>query len=196
MIMQKHSASLPELLKRATTLFLDRDGVLNIQRPNDYVKQWDEFIFVPGIREVLAAMSKQFDRIVVVTNQQGVGKGIMSRHDLEVIHARMLEEVERVGGKIDAVYCATETAEHDVQKLRKPEIGMALQAKHDFPEIDFSTSIMIGDSAGDMGFGKNAAMTTVFVGKPSLLTEEEKKLVDHYCRSLQEFLEGICYCEN
>ncbi len=195
MIMQKHSATLPELLQRTTTLFLDRDGVLNVQIPNDYVKQWNEFVFVPGTLEVLSAMRKQFTRMVVVTNQQGVGKGMMSRSDLDQIHAQMLEEVEKAGGKIDAIYCATETAENDTQKLRKPNIGMALQAKQDFSDIDFSTSIMVGDSPSDMQFGKNAGMATVFVGKLSLLTEEDKKRVDHYCHSLKEFSEGVCYCE-
>ena len=93
-----------------------------------------------------------FKHIIIVTNQRGVGKGIMTRKDLEEIHAYMINEVSGQGGRIDKIYVCTDTSDHS--KNRKPNTGMALQAKDDFPDIDFTKSIMAGDSISDMLFAK------------------------------------------
>ncbi len=169
------------------TLFLDRDGVINLHYPNDYVKNWNEFYFLEGVLEALKKLSHCFARIIIVTNQQGVGKGIMSDEDLKFIHAEMLKEIRKYGGRVHMIYAATEKIEDDFWKMRKPNIGMAKQARKDFPEIDFTKSIMVGDTGSDMRFGKNAGMKTVFVGDDSKITEDEKKLVDFHCENLLDF---------
>ena len=138
------------------TLFLDRDGVINRLRPDDYVKNWEEFEFMPGMLDRLARWSGRFRRILVVTNQRGVGKGIMSLDDLNRIHDRMIEEIERHGGRIDRVYFCTALSPDDPN--RKPQTGMAQQARIDFPDIDFARSLMIGDSESDRQFARNAGM--------------------------------------
>jgi histidinol-phosphate phosphatase family protein len=136
------------------TLFLDRDGIINRLLSNDYVKCWAEFEFLPGVLEALAIWNNRFKHIIVATNQRGVGKGIMTIHDLENIHHRMIREIELHGGRIDRIYYCT--ALSDTDPNRKPNIGMALQAKLDFPDIDFGKSIMIGDSDCDLLFANNA----------------------------------------
>jgi histidinol-phosphate phosphatase family protein len=141
------------------TLFLDRDGVINRLRPNDYVKSWSEFEFLPGVFEALAKFSKQFKRIFIITNQRGVGRGLMSEDDLNEIHRRMVAEIVKQGGRIDKIYYCTDVS--NLHPNRKPNIGMALQAQHDYPEIDFSKSLMIGDSEGDMAFAKNSKMNSI-----------------------------------
>lgn len=151
-----------ENTKPYSALFLDRDGVINQHRPNDYVKSPDEFVFTDGTLEALRLLSPLFDHIVIVTNQRGVGKGIMSREALDEIHVMMLEEIIRQGGRIDKIYVCTATS--DSCKDRKPNTGMALQAKQDFPDIDFTRSIMAGDSISDMLFARNAGMKGVFIG--------------------------------
>jgi len=138
------------------TLFLDRDGVINRHRPDDYVKKWEEFEFNLGIFEDLAVWNKNFKHIVVVTNQRGVGKGIMTEDTLLDIHRKMLEEIESHGGRIDKIYYCTDI--NNDSPNRKPNIGMALQAKADFPDINFSKSVMVGDSESDMDFGRNCGM--------------------------------------
>ena len=138
------------------TLFLDRDGVINRLRPDDYVKNWEEFEFMPGMLDRLARWSGRFRRILVVTNQRGVGKGIMSLDDLNRIHDRMIEEIEHHGGRIDRVYFCTALSPDDPN--RKPQTGMAQQARIDFPDIDFARSLMIGDSESDRQFARNAGM--------------------------------------
>lgn len=166
------------------TLFLDRDGVINKRIVDDYVKKWDEFEFNDGVIDAIKKFKSVFGTIVVVTNQQGIGKGIMHAEDLELIHKNMIYELSYFGGKIDKVYYSPFLASEN-HPTRKPAIGMALQAKKDFPAIDFSKSIMVGDSGSDIEFGKNAGMKTVFIG------EHNKYNADLHCKSLIEFAKLI-----
>src|ERR1051325_2969187 len=144
-------------IDKTWTLFLDRDGVINVRFPGDYVKCVEEFEFIPGVEESIAKLSKIFGRIIVVTNQQGIAKGIYSHEDLNAIHSHMTRMVEIENGKIHAVFYAPQAAEEN-SPMRKPGIGMALQAKKIFPEINFEKSIMVGDTDSDMQFGKAAGM--------------------------------------
>lgn len=143
------------------TLFLDRDGVINEEILGSYVTDWKEFHFCDGALEAIKRLSSCFGRIVVVTNQRGVGRGIMSLDSLKDITSRMTSAISDAGGRIDKVYTAT--AISDADHNRKPNTGMALQAKEDFPEIDFKKSVMVGNSLSDMEFGKRLAMYTVFL---------------------------------
>ena len=145
-------------MKRA--LFLDRDGVLNVRIVDSYVTRPEEFVIIDGVLEALAALAPRFDYIFIVTNQQGIGKGLMTEDDLALIHKAFLEKVTAAGGRIDRVYhCPALKAEHSFQ--RKPAIGMALRARHDFPDLQLRSSVMVGDSRSDMLFGRRAGMQTV-----------------------------------
>lgn len=144
------------------TLFLDRDGVINDRIVGSYVRNWSEFDFLEGVLEAMPILARKFDCIVVVTNQQGIAKGIMTEDDLNKVHLRMVEEIEKHGGRIDKVYfCAKHEREN--APCRKPNVGMAEQAKLDFPSIDFNQAIMVGDSITDIEFGYNMNMKTVLV---------------------------------
>lgn len=164
------------------TLFLDRDGVINKKLDNDYVKHWIEFEFLEGSIEAMKLLSPLFGRIVVVTNQQGIGKGLYRTEDLELIHKNMIYELNYNGGRIDKVYFSPYLNEEN-HPTRKPSTGMGLMAKTDFPEIDFSKSIIVGDSITDMQFGKALGMKTVFISEKT----REDALIDVNCRSLLEF---------
>ena len=148
------------------TLFLDRDGVINKKLEADYVKSLDELEILPGAIEAIVDFSQLFGRIIIVTNQQGVGKKLMTEVDLTEIHQHIRQQVEEAGGRIDAIYHAPQLVAEN-SPMRKPEIGMALQAQKDFPDIDFSKSIMVGDSASDMEFASRAKMPAVFIGSPN-----------------------------
>lgn len=152
-------------------LFLDRDGVINERIVDGYVKNKEEFIFNDGVLDAIKKLSEIFGKIVVVTNQQGIGKGLMTEEDLKKVHDFMLSEIKKAGGRIDNIYFAPGLAS-PTNELRKPNIGMALQAQKDFPEINFSKSVMIGDSPSDMAFGKNAGMKTIFIGQENELADE------------------------
>jgi histidinol-phosphate phosphatase family domain/HAD-superfamily hydrolase, subfamily IIIA len=159
------------------TLFLDRDGVINQRIPSDYVKSWEDFHFCKGSLESIVHLSSHFGRIIVVTNQQGIGKGLMEVSALEDIHQRLKQEITQQGGRLDAIYYCPDLANTN-STCRKPKPGMAWQAKSEFPGIDFHRSLMVGDSISDMAFAKQLEMKTVFIeGK---LEEEEQSRLMHF----------------
>lgn len=141
------------------TLFLDRDGVINYEQVGDYITRWEDFKFYDGVLEALGAFAGRFGRIFIVTNQRGVSKGLMTEQDLWDIHSNMLGTIEAIGARIDKIYYSTEMDGPN----RKPNPGMGWKAKRDFPEIEFSKSVMIGNTMGDMQFGKNIGAYTIFI---------------------------------
>lgn len=178
-------------INKSWTLFLDRDGVINHKLPDDYVKNIDEFQFIQFSAEAVAELSKVFGLILIVTNQQGIGKKLMAESDLEMVHTHMMQGIEEAGGRIDKIYFCPELAEAK-PKDRKPEIGMALKAKKDFPGIDFSKSLMVGDSLSDLQFGRKAGMKTVLVsGYRSQLTDEFVENADFIVSNLWELSKRI-----
>lgn len=172
------------------TLFLDRDGVINERIPGSYVKYISEFEILPGVLEAIYNLSKVFYKMVVVTNQQGVGKNYMSHEDVEMVHRYFVHELENAHTKVDQIYYSPDLASLP-SFTRKPHIGMALQAKEDFPGIDLEKSIMVGDSKSDMQFGRNAGMKTVLVGDkgdsiPSELVDIKTTDLHRFSLILQE----------
>ena len=175
------------------TLFLDRDGVINQRLPDAYVRHWDEFTFLPGVLSALALLRKYVDRIVVVTNQQGIGKEIMTEEDLHTVHQAMLKEVEAAGGKIDAIYFCPDLKTRP-GNCRKPAPAMALKARREAPDIDFSRSTMVGDSASDMAFGRQLGMQTVLIetnGEEIIKLSKTPELVDQRFPSLWAFAKNV-----
>jgi histidinol-phosphate phosphatase family protein len=168
------------------TLFLDRDGVINHQLPNNYVKNIEEFRFIDGAREAIAEFTKDFGRIVLVTNQQGIGKGLMTKEDLKRVHDYMQMEIMASGGKIDDIYFSPDLASSN-SNYRKPNTGMAEEARKNFPEIDFLKSIMVGDSLSDMQMGKRVGMFTLFISNSELRLKE----ADFQMSSLKEVKEVL-----
>ena len=180
-----HKVSLADLdINKDWCLYLDRDGVINKRLPGDYVKNLNEWEWLEDVPKTIADLSELFKYVFVVTNQQGIGKGIMTHDDLAKVHNHLSDEVDACGGKISAIYYAPELDSPN-KVDRKPAIGMATKSKAHFPDVDFSKSIMVGDSESDMEFGKNAGMVTVFI------SESESENGDYRCSSLLEFSEQI-----
>jgi D-glycero-D-manno-heptose 1,7-bisphosphate phosphatase len=159
-------------INKTWTLFLDRDGVINHEKYLDYIHTWEEFRFYDGAKVAIQIFSKKFNRVIVVTNQRGVGKGVTKLADLQNIHSNMTADIEAVGGKLDAVYFCPELESPN----RKPNPGMGLQAVKDFPDIDLSKAIMVGNTLSDMEFGRNLGIKTVFLTttNPGLNTSDER----------------------
>lgn len=166
-----------QLFPADTTLFLDRDGVLNRHLPGDYVRRWDMWEWMPGALEALAMLSKRYQHIILVSNQQGVGKGLMSQADLDAIHANMLRDIQAAGGRIDRIYTCTDLQDSH-SAFRKPATGMALQAVKDFPDIRLNQSVMVGDSLTDMQFARNAGMRAVFLTNSKPLPQPVRDYTD------------------
>ena len=135
-------------------LFLDRDGVLN--EDHGYVHRWEDFRWIAGAREVIAAFNQAGWLVIVVTNQSGVGRGYYSEEDMHALHARMTEDLAEAGARIDAFYfcphhpeAAEEAYRHPDPPDRKPNPGMILRALADFP-IDKGRSLLVGDKPSDL----------------------------------------------
>ena len=165
------------------TLFLDRDGVINVERNNDYVYNPDQFKFYDNVLETLATCHKLFKHIIVVTNQRGIGRGLMSEENLKSVHNYMLQEINKNHGRIDGIYYAPDR--NDDAPNRKPNTGMAMNAKEDFPTIDFEKSIMVGNNISDMEFGKRINMKTVFVNTTQQQSADHP-LIDFDLKDLTE----------
>ena len=171
------------------TLFLDRDGVINHEKKMDYILNWNEFKFYDGITTALSILNKKFNTIVMVTNQKGVGKKLMSIDDLTTIHNNMLKEIENNGGRIDKIYFCSDL--EDNSPNRKPNAGMAFKAKADFANIDFTKSIIVGNKLSDMQFGRNAGMYTIFVATTNPEIPTPHPLIDLRFNNLAEFANAL-----
>lgn len=168
-------------------LFLDRDGVINRRIVDGYVTRPADFVLIDGVLEAMALFAKRFDRIFIVTNQQGIGKGLMTEADLTAVHAK-LQEV--LGGTVDRIYhCPELERAHSFR--RKPNIGMALQARRDYPGLRLKESVMVGDSMTDMLFGRRAGMQTVLVGDNSDVWQRQPYLVDRRYPTLLDYAESL-----
>ena len=163
-------------IDKTWTLFLDRDGVINTRLVDDYVKNINEFEFMPGVLDAFRIFAEKFGKIIIVTNQQGVGKGLMTMQDVDIVHKFMLKEIENQKGRVDAIYVCPQL-KSDPDNFRKPSPNMAYMAQHDFPDIDLEKSIMIGDMNSDLEFGKNCGMYTVFIGNEPIKIKPDDKYV-------------------
>lgn len=174
-----------EKVNQSWTLFLDRDGVINYEKKDDYIRNWQEFTFCEDTKDAIKILSEKFGKIIVVSNQRGIGKELMTEEDLAVIHRNMQAEIESAGGRIDGIYYCT--AIDPKNPCRKPNPGMALQAKKDFPEIDPGRSIIAGNKPSDMLFGKNAGMYSVYIASTHPQTPFPHPDIDLRFNSLIEF---------
>ena len=186
---------LPTASPRAIrTCFLDRDGVLNRKMPEgQYVTAWEEFEILPGVPQAILRLNRAGIRVIVVSNQRGIAKGLYTAADLDAVHARFQAQLQTQGAHIDHLYYCP----HDKQSCncRKPLPGMFEQAQRDFPAIETSSSAMIGDSLSDIEFGRRLGMMTIFIdgdpGRRKTGGEEASALADLRFLSLAEAVEAL-----
>lgn len=146
-------------------LFLDRDGVLNEDR--GYVYRWEDFHWIPGAKETVAAFNRAGWLVIVVTNQSGVGRGYYTEEAMHALHERMQQDLAAAGAHIDAFYHAPhhpeaplEAYRHPDPPLRKPNPGMILLALQEWP-IDPDASMLIGDKPSDLEAALRAGIRSV-----------------------------------
>lgn len=149
-------------------VFIDRDGALNIKAPEGrYITGWGQFELMPGVDAALRELRRRdLDcRIIVITNQRGVARGLIDAASLEDLHARMRVELRGAGVEIDGIYvCPHEAASCD---CRKPEPGLLHRALSDFPDIEPDRSALIGDSLADLEMAQRFGCSAYLVGPPA-----------------------------
>jgi histidinol-phosphate phosphatase family protein len=177
------------LINSSWTLFLDRDGVINHQKEGSYIFSIDELVLYEGVTEAMKIFAGLFGKIVVVTNQRGVGRGLMTMADMKDIHLHLTNSIIKYGGRIDAIYFCPDT--NNDSPCRKPNTGMALQAQAEFPDISFQQSIMVGNSLSDMDFGRNIGAHTVFLNTTSPHITAAADNIDFCFPSLIDFAQAL-----
>jgi len=141
-------------------IFLDRDGVICENR-SDHVKSWDEFQFLPQVKDSLVALNQLELPIVVITNQAVINRGLVTVDVVEEIHRRMVAELSASGARIDRVFYCPHRPDEKC-KCRKPEPGMLLQAAREM-DIDLASSYLVGDAATDLIAGDRVGCQTFLV---------------------------------
>lgn len=128
-------------------VFLDRDGVINENR-TDHVKSWDEFRFLPGSKEAIKRLTRSGIMVFVITNQAIVNRGMVSNEVVDEINLRMMDEIRRYGGRVEAVaYCPHRPEERC--RCRKPSPGLILDLARDY-SLDLMDTVVIGDALTDI----------------------------------------------
>jgi D-glycero-D-manno-heptose 1,7-bisphosphate phosphatase len=143
-------------------VFLDRDGVINVKAAEgEYVTRWEDFHFLPGVREATAKLSKKGWKVIVITNQRCIARGLLSVSKLDEIHEKMTKELALSGAQLDAIYYCPHNSQ-PACTCRKPLPGMLLRAALDH-QIDLAGSWMVGDSIKDVEAGKRAGCRTILI---------------------------------
>ena len=143
-------------IKPYDTLLLDRDGTINVHLIGDYVKNWNEFEFIPGVLDAMPRFAQHLKHLFIVTNQRGIGKGEYTEADLADIHQHMVDEIQKAGGRIDGIYYCTSLTEADVR--RKPGRGMFNDILKEYPDVEPSRTLMVGDGDVDEEFARNCGI--------------------------------------
>ncbi len=141
-------------------VFLDRDGVINENRA-DYVKSRGEFVFLPGVMQPLRRLAQSDLAIVVITNQSAIGRGLVSPEEAEAINRFMVEEIERLGGRVDGLFCCPHRPDEGCE-CRKPRPGLLLRAAKELC-LDLQRSFLVGDALSDVEAARAAGCQPVLV---------------------------------
>lgn len=157
--------------------FLDRDGVLNERAaPHDYVRSADAFRWLPGAAEAIAELESTGFVPVVVSNQRGVARGVVSCETLREIEQRIQADLGERGGHIAAFYYCPHDLDADCD-CRKPEPGMLLAAARDL-DLDLRQSILVGDDETDVEAGHRAGCFTIRLGPAGVSTSADAQAAD------------------
>jgi D-glycero-D-manno-heptose 1,7-bisphosphate phosphatase len=149
------------------SVFLDRDGVINEKAPEGcYVTRPEGVRMLPGAADAIARLNKAGLLVLLVTNQRGIGRGLMTEQDFWAVMNRIDEELGRAGAHLDGVYYCADV--NEASAFRKPNIGMIQRALQEHPETDISRSYLVGDSESDMLAGLRVGCRPLLVGNNSI----------------------------
>lgn len=157
-------------------VFLDRDGVINRKPPEqDYVKKWEEFFMLPDVEKAIKKIHDAGYLTIVITNQRGVARGLMTEETVNDIHARINKELEPFGATIDAFYWCKHNYDDNCE-CRKPKPGLILKAAKEL-DINLAQSFYIGDTKTDEECGKAAGVRTIIMPTDGSLSDAILKVL-------------------
>lgn len=172
------------LLRSGSTAFLDRDGTINESPPEgDYLSDPERVRLLPGAVRAIATLNRLGIHTVVVTNQRGIGRGLMTEDDLRLVNGRLVELLAAEGAKVDAIFhCPHLEGECD---CRKPGSGMFLKAEAEVSGVRLAGAAMIGDSPLDILAGLRLDLTTVLIGRGKPGSEDADLVVESLEEAVQ-----------
>ena len=168
--------------QRPATVFLDRDGTINVKAPEGaYITRPDELALLPGAAEAVRRLNDAGVEVVIVTNQRGIARGIMSEADYDAVTGALAAQLAEHGASWRAVYhCPHEAG---ACTCRKPQPGLIDRARADLPALDLHGAVLIGDSDSDVEAGRRAGLGTVPLADPAS-ARAEASAADHVVPSL------------
>ncbi len=147
----------------ARAVFLDRDGVINRPAPEGlYITSPDDLILLPGASEAISSLNQSGFRVIVITNQRGIARGLVAAEAVEQIHARLRQVVGESSGWIDHIYVCPHDYK-DACECRKPKPGMLQQAAREY-SLEMDRCWMVGDKDSDVEAGRAAGCRTILLG--------------------------------
>jgi D-glycero-D-manno-heptose 1,7-bisphosphate phosphatase len=181
----------PKKGAKGPAIFIDRDGVINQRRPGDYVLDWSQFVFVPGIREALKQLATLGPPLIVISNQAAVGKGLLSLGDLREITTQMQQVLLKDGTILSAAYYCPHRSDERCG-CRKPSPGLLIAAARDF-NVDLARSVFIGDSATDIEAAQ-AVSAHPLLFAAGLVTSEPVAAEITVAQTAQELFDQVIVC--
>jgi D-glycero-D-manno-heptose 1,7-bisphosphate phosphatase len=173
-----------------TAAFLDRDGTINVKAPEGaYITDPEELVLLPGAAEAIRKLNHQGVLAILITNQRGVSRGLMSESDLQSVHQRLRDLLAAEGAHLDAIYACIHG--HDECQCRKPLTGLVDQAMSDFPSITAERAAMVGDADSDVEMGRRARLTTVRLRDPGAVIPQRAPAADHESASLAQAVDWL-----
>ncbi|MDD5634222.1 MAG: HAD-IIIA family hydrolase [Candidatus Omnitrophica bacterium] len=172
-------------------VFIDRDGVINKDGGSSargYITRWKDFIFLPKALAALKKLAGKGYSAVIISNQQGVGKGIYTERELKKITEKMKQRIEKKGGRVAGIYYCTHRKEENCA-CRKPKIGLIVKAKKRLRIGSFKGKFIIGDAERDVETGKRAGLRSILVLTGNSTRKDAanwKCKPDHICKDLME----------
>ena len=173
-------------------IFLDRDGT--IMYDTGYPRLPADVRLVPGVSEALSELQRRGFALVIISNQSGVGRGMLTRDDVRAVHARMEQCLSSKGVQFTGTYYCYDAPDAATEH-RKPGPGMLLQARTELG-ISMDRSFMVGDKASDVEAGKRAGCRTIFFRSPDAPAGAAPVAADHVARSWPEVIQIVSQYEN
>jgi D-glycero-D-manno-heptose 1,7-bisphosphate phosphatase len=165
-----------EFFARRPVVLLDRDGTLNVRAPKaEYVSKPEQFEWLPGAREALRLFAEAGWKVIVISNQPGIARGMVTRENVEAIHAKMCTEAEAAGGRIDAIYYCPHGWDEGCD-CRKPRPGLLIQAQREH-HLDLSRVTFVGDDERDGEAADAAGCGFLFVDDEVTLLDQTRRLL-------------------
>lgn len=164
-------------MPKISAVFLDRDGVINKKIEGEYVKNWDEFVFLPEVGSAIKLLNSKKIPVYIISNQSGIGRGIMTQEDLEKVQKLMIGVLKAEGAHIDDIFVCPHAPDENCE-CRKPRPGLLKLAKQKYPKINFVASWFIGDSQSDVEAGYAVNTNTYLLKKGESLKQVITKILN------------------